>query len=74
MEVWEYKSLVISLGFERFDNLSVITCKKKNEKRGEGMIKLKGILKLTVWRPKASYMLTALVKDCLFTTFACISE
>ena len=36
--------------------------------------KLKGILKLTVWRLKALYMLTALVKDCLLATFACISE
>ena len=44
------------------------------EPQAEGMIKLKGILKLTVWRPKALYMPTALVKDCLLTTFACISE
>ena len=44
------------------------------ERQAEGMIKLKGVLKLTVWRPKALYMLTALVKNCLLTTFACISE
>ena len=44
------------------------------ERQAEGMIKLKGVLKLTIWRPKALYMLTALVKDCLLTTFACISE
>ena len=44
------------------------------EPQVEGMIKLMGVLKLTVWRPKALYMLTALVKDCLLTTFTCISE
>ena len=44
------------------------------EPQAEGMIKLKGVLKLMVWRPKALYMLTALVTDCLLTTFACISE
>ena len=53
--------------------------------QAEGMIKLKGILKLTVWRLKgilkltvwklkALSMLTAPVKDCLLTTFAYISE
>ena len=42
--------------------------------QAEGMIKLKVILKLTVWRPKALYMLMALVKDCLLTTFACVSK
>ena len=36
--------------------------------------RLKGTLKLTVWRLKALNILTALVKDCLLTTFAYISE
>ena len=44
------------------------------ERQDEGMIKLKGVLKLTVWRPKALYMLTLLVRDRLLTTFACINK
>ena len=66
------------MGRQSFGMLRRGTTDRRNDK-AEGhseltVWRLKGILKLTIWRLKALYMLTALVKNCLLTTFACISE